>query len=113
MINKHEWDAAEPTSVQLASGTTSDFRLKKGTRILLSHPTGVPTLIVPMSALDELDYKLEWSGGTCRIQDHDGRALTVTVINGCPMIPVAGMFRALSTTSKKEVDDGQDFVGKS
>ena len=85
--DQHEWDAAEPTSVQLASGSTNDFRLKKGTRILLARPDGAPTLIVPMSALDELDYKLEWSGGSCRIQDDDGRALTVTVVNGCPMVP--------------------------
>eukprot|EP00435_Cladocopium_sp_Y103_P053777 s587_g17.t1 len=84
-----EWNAAEPTTVQLASGSTSDFRLKRGTRILLSHPEGDTALIVPMSALDELDYKLEWSGGSCRIQDDEGRALTVTVINGCPMIESA------------------------
>eukprot|EP00435_Cladocopium_sp_Y103_P055639 s1851_g18.t1 len=82
-----EWDAAEATVVQLASGSTEDFRLKRGTRTLLAHPSGSTPLIVPMSALDDLDYKLEWSSGTCRIYDDEGRTLTVTVVNGCPMIP--------------------------
>eukprot|EP00435_Cladocopium_sp_Y103_P036407 s1805_g9.t1 len=82
-----EWDAAEATVVQLASGSTEDFRLKRGTRTLLAHPSGSTALVVPMSALDDLEYKLEWSSGTCRIYDDEGRTLTVTVVNGCPMIP--------------------------
>ena len=42
-----EWDAAEPTHVQLANGGTDAFRLKRGTKILLGHPTEMSSWIVP------------------------------------------------------------------
>eukprot|EP00435_Cladocopium_sp_Y103_P030555 s975_g7.t1 len=81
-----EWLAAHVTSVQLASGTTNAFRLKPNTKILLSQPGGQGALIIPMGALNDLDFRVEWNGGTCRIRDDEGRELTVTVVNGCPMI---------------------------
>ena len=85
--NQAEWDEAEPANVQLASGSTSDFKLKKGTRILLGHPDGVSSVIVPMGALNDLDFRVTWSSNMCRIRDDDGRELNVTVVNGCPTIP--------------------------
>eukprot|EP00435_Cladocopium_sp_Y103_P021236 s2552_g5.t1 len=51
-----EWDAAEETCVQLASGSTTDFRLKRGTRILLGHPSSSTA----MGALGDLDYRGQW-----------------------------------------------------
>ena len=85
--NQAEWVAAEPTSVQLASGSTSDFKLKNGTRILLGHPDGPSSVIVPMGALNDLDFRVIWSNNMCRIRDDEGRELHVTVVNGCPTIP--------------------------
>ena len=81
-----EWDAAEPTQVQLANGTTDEFRLKKGTKILLVHPTARAAWIMPMGGLTALDFKLEWTEGGCRLYDDENRNIPVTVINGCPMI---------------------------
>eukprot|EP00435_Cladocopium_sp_Y103_P047340 s1132_g13.t2 len=81
-----EWNAAEPTVVQLANGSTEAFKVKRGTKILLSHPEGPSTLIVPMSALGDLDYRLEWAGGVCTIRDDVGRTVNVTISHGCPMI---------------------------
>eukprot|EP00435_Cladocopium_sp_Y103_P020967 s3762_g5.t1 len=59
-----EWLAAQVTSVQLASGTTTAFKLKPNTRILLSPPDGPGALIVPMGALNDFDFRVEWNGGT-------------------------------------------------
>ena len=84
-----EWDAAEPTCVQLANGFTTEFKLKKGTKILLGHPTEMTSWIVPMGGLSDLDFKLEWKNGQCRLQDDEGREIAVTVVNGCPMITMA------------------------
>ena len=84
-----EWGAAEPTCVQLANGSTTEFKLKKGTKILLGHPTEMTSWIVPMGGLSDLDFKLEWKNGQCRLQDDEGREIAVTVVNGCPMITMA------------------------
>ena len=82
-----EWQLAQSTSVQLASGVTSEFKLKGNTRILLGRPDGPDSTIVPMGALNDLDFRVDWSNGMCRIRDDVGRELEVTVVNGCPMIP--------------------------
>ena len=63
------------------------FKLKHGTRIFLGHPDGSSAVIVPMGALNDLDFRVEWSNSMCRIRDDEGRELNVTVVNGCPMIP--------------------------
>ena len=87
--DEDEWTSAERTNVQLASGFTAAFRLKRGTKILLGHPTESSTVIVPMGGLNDLDYKVEWSNGVCTIQDDLARVVNVTAINGCPMVPQA------------------------
>eukprot|EP00435_Cladocopium_sp_Y103_P049178 s3841_g14.t1 len=81
-----EWSKAERTSVQLADGTTEAFRLKPGTRILLSQPGEASSRIIPMSGLGDLDFALGWRDGVCRLQDADGRSIPVTLRNGCSMV---------------------------
>ena len=82
-----EWILGEPTSVQLADGVTDMFRLKKGTKILISNPASPSTsAIIPMGGLADLDFELQWRNGQCRLQDNEGREVEVTVQNGCPMI---------------------------
>ena len=63
--DEDEWLSAERAQVQLASGFTDAFRLKRGTKILLG-PTESSTVIVPMGGLNGLDYKVEWSNGICQ-----------------------------------------------
>ena len=44
-----EWILGEPTSVQLADGVTDMFRLKRGTKILISNPASPSrSTIIPM-----------------------------------------------------------------
>ena len=81
-----EWNQAERTVVQLANGSTDSLRLKTGTRILLGHPSESTTRIIPMSALSDLDFSLEWRDGQCRLLDDQGRLVPVTLQNGCPMV---------------------------
>ena len=81
-----EWECAEPTVVTLAEGSTSRFRLKKGTKILLSEPGQLEAWIVPMGGLTELDFNMHWTGNSCSIQDDEGRQIEVQVQHGCPMI---------------------------
>ena len=52
----HEWNNAERTVVQLANGETEAFRLKRGTKVLLGHPTQTTSRIVPMGGLTALDF---------------------------------------------------------
>ena len=80
------WRYAERTVVQLANGSTEAFRLKKGTKILLGHPSESTARIVPMSGLSDLDFALEWRDGQCRLQDDEGRQIPVTLRHGCPML---------------------------
>ena len=59
-----EWILGEPTSVQLADGVTDMFRLKKGTKILISNPACPSTsAIILMGGLADLDYELQWRNG--------------------------------------------------
>eukprot|EP00435_Cladocopium_sp_Y103_P014795 s1755_g3.t1 len=81
-----EWGKAERTTVQLAEGMTDAFRLKPGTRILLSRPGELASKILPMSGLSDLDFVLEWKDGVCRLHDVDGREIPVVLRNGCPMV---------------------------
>ena len=82
-----EWRLGEPTSVQLADGVTEMFRLKKGTKILLSNPSSPSrSTIIPMGGLTDLDFELKWTNGQCQLRDDNGVEVQVTVQNGCPMI---------------------------
>eukprot|EP00438_Fugacium_kawagutii_P033247 Skav228431 [mRNA] locus=scaffold1325:416500:425994:- [translate_table: standard] len=81
-----EWQQATPTEVVLADGSTTQFRLKPGTRILLT-PYGQPmdAWIVPMGGVAEIGYSIEWRDGKCVVKDDGGREIPVSVRNGCPM----------------------------
>ena len=81
-----EWNKAEGTTVMLAEGSTTRFRLKPGTKMLLSEPGQRPAWIIPMGGLAELDFVLRWSGNQCSLQDDEGRHIDVQVQNGCPMV---------------------------
>ena len=81
-----EWLKSEPTIVTLAEGTTSRFRLKPNTKILLSEPGQPEAWIVPMGGLTELDFIMQWTGNQCTVRDDVGREIAVHIQNGCPMI---------------------------
>ena len=91
----HEWTNAERTVVQLANGETEAFRLKKGTKVLLGHPTQTTSRIVPMGGLTALDFTLQWSGDQCQLRDDEGREFEVRVVQGCPMVSLADGQRIL------------------
>ena len=90
-----EWTNAERTVVQLANGETEAFRLKKGTKVLLGHPTQTTSRIVPMGGLTALDFTLQWSGDRCQLRDDEGREFEVRVVQGCPMVSLADGQRIL------------------
>ena len=90
-----EWTNAERTVVQLATGETEAFRLKKGTKVLLGHPTQTTSRIVPMGGLTALDFTLQWSGDQCQLRDDEGREFEVRVVQGCPMVSLADGRRIL------------------
>ena len=81
-----EWNNAEPAKVMLAEGSTDQFRLKSGTKILLSDAGAPTSWIIPMGGLDDLNYELCWKDGSCLLRDHTGRPIEVTVRGGCPMV---------------------------
>ena len=82
-----EWQLGEPTSVQLADGVTEMFRIKKGTKILLSNPSSPSrSTIIPMGGLTDLDFELKWTNGQCQLRDDNGVEVQVTIRYGCPMI---------------------------
>ena len=68
-----EWQKAERTVVTLADGATTRFRLKHGTKILLSEPGQQEAWIVPVSGLTQLDFALQWRGDQCLVKDDEGR----------------------------------------
>ena len=86
--SREEWQDAHATTVMLAQGSTSQFRLKIGTRVLLTNPDNKEdeAFIVPMSGLPELGYVVEWTSGQCHVRHPKGRDLNVEVRSGCPMI---------------------------
>ena len=92
-----EWILGEPTSVQLADGVTDMFRLKRGTKILISNPASPSrsTIFPWWTGLADLDFELQWRNGQCRLKDDGGREVEVTVQNGCPMISRSDGLRIL------------------
>ena len=70
-----EWQLGLTTTVQLAEDSTDQFRLKKGTKILLSSPATTNARIIPMGGLADLDFSLEWTGSQCRFKDDEGREI--------------------------------------
>ena len=86
--NLDEWSSALATTVQLAQGETGRFRLKAGTKILLTDPQvdEDAAWIIPMGGLAELGYVVEWKGNQCDVRDPSGQSLLVQVQNGCPML---------------------------
>ena len=90
-----EWSNGQPTTVMLAEGSTNRFRLKPGTRILLSEPGAAQAWIVPMGGLADLDFTMQWSGNQCQLRDDEGREIEVLVQHGCPMISLADGRRVL------------------
>ena len=66
--DQDEWLKATSTVVMLAEGSTIRFRLKPGTKILLSEPGQLEAWIVPMSGLTEPDFTLQWKGNQCLVR---------------------------------------------
>eukprot|EP00438_Fugacium_kawagutii_P036614 Skav217824 [mRNA] locus=scaffold889:271892:280114:- [translate_table: standard] len=82
-----EWEESTPTSVSLAEGNTMKFRLKKGTKVLLSDPEEQEsTWILPVGGLAEIGFGVQWAENQCSIVDKDGNNVQVQLHNGCPMI---------------------------
>jgi hypothetical protein len=90
-----EWNKAETTTVMLAEGSTTRFRLKHGTKLLLSEPGQRQAWIVPMGGLAELDFTLQWTGDQCLMKDDEGRRIDVQVQHGCPMVSLEDAERIL------------------
>ena len=78
-----EWEAATPTKVILAEGTTSRMRLKDGTLTLIAQEDIQP--IVPMGVLTMMGYEVEWKQGHCKVRRR-GKSLEVEMVDSCPMI---------------------------
>ena len=78
-----EWEAATPTQVILAEGTTSKMRLKEGTLTLITLEEIQP--IVPMGVLTMMGYEVEWKQGNCRVKRR-GKSLDVEMVDSCPMV---------------------------
>eukprot|EP00438_Fugacium_kawagutii_P027097 Skav203917 [mRNA] locus=scaffold228:326406:331875:+ [translate_table: standard] len=88
-LSEEEWGAGDPTQVTLADGSTTQFRLKDGTRVLMTPP-GDPSgeaWIVPMGGLADLGYEMDWKGDKCSVKDELGEAVPVMIRSGCPMFP--------------------------
>eukprot|EP00438_Fugacium_kawagutii_P021192 Skav201589 [mRNA] locus=scaffold152:536907:541522:+ [translate_table: standard] len=91
-FSEEEWQQAHEVSVSLADGRTTSLRLKLGTRLLLSDPRAsmtTTTWIVPMGGLTEMQYKLTWTDGQCRLQDPKGVEIPVELQGGCPVVEMA------------------------
>ena len=80
-----EWEAATPTKVILAEGTTSKMRLKEGTLTLITQEDIQP--IVPMGVLTMMGYEVEWKQGHCKVRRR-GKSLEVEMVDSCPMVEV-------------------------
>eukprot|EP00438_Fugacium_kawagutii_P021543 Skav211544 [mRNA] locus=scaffold5431:11157:19385:- [translate_table: standard] len=88
-LSEEEWLAGDPTQVTLADGSTTQFRLKDGTRILMTPPgdSAGEAWIVPMGGLADLGYEMDWKGDKCSVRNELGEVVPVTIRSGCPMFP--------------------------
>ena len=109
-VDDDEWTKAERTTVQLADGSTEMFRLKHGTKILLSEPGRTTACIVPMGGLADLDFTLEWSGDVCRLRDDENREIPVEVRNGCPMVSNAEGRKMLDWLEHFQIHQGRKLA---
>ena len=104
-----EWEAAKPTVVALAQGTTSSLRLKAGTSTLLVEPQDgkLETGILPMGALPRIGYDVSWSGGRCTLISRDGPNIELEVVNGCPLLEHA---QGMELIEKFEKENQMDLA---
>ena len=76
-----EWNKSKDTMVTLANGQTM-MKMVEGTRTLITQQKVQP--IIPMSAVTELGYQVQWTSGKCCIGHPSRPALEVTMVQGCP-----------------------------
>ena len=97
----------------LAEGSTDRFRLRPGTKLLLSDPSQRQAWILPMGGL------MRWTGTECSLQDDEGPQISVQVQNGCPMVSLEDGRRLIewmehyqtrSSSSKAQTGDGANFA---
>ena len=84
-VDMEEWELGLETTVALAEGTTSELRVKPGTKTLLAKPGTDWARIVPMHALSAVGYDISWTAGRCEIH-RKGEPIRVHHQEGCPMV---------------------------
>ena len=76
-----KWNNSKDTMVTLANGQTI-MKMVAGTRTLITQQKVQP--IIPMSAVTELGYQVQWTSGKCCIGHPSRPALEITMVQGCP-----------------------------
>ena len=84
MARAEEIPHMEPTTVELAHGTTTLYRMP-GHHTLLSKTAVEP--IIPLGWLVQCGYRINWGADQCVIQHPDRGPLQCILRSGCPVMP--------------------------
>ena len=104
----HEVSQMFPVRVELASGSTTLFRVEHH-KTLLTHDH--VEVIVPLHRLVTLGYKLQWTAAGVKITHPEHARIQCTMRAGCPVLP-EGEALALLDIMEKE-DRGELFMDES
>ena len=84
MARPEEVSSMEPTTVELACGTATLYRMP-GHQTLLSRTPVEP--IVPLGWLVQCGYKISWAADHCTINHPERGPLQCVLRSGCPVMP--------------------------
>ena len=95
----HEMNRLVPVTVELASGSTTLFRVKEHSTLLTKEQVEV---IVPLHRLVKLGYKLQWTSAGVKINHPQSGRIDCTLRGGCPVLPEKQALALLDVMEKED-----------
>ena len=95
-----EWRRSRAVAVNLAGNRAVEMKMTdSGTLLLPESDTGSTTIVPVGDLVQTLGYRLDWNRKQCRLIAPDGKALRLSMRDGCPQLPE---YQALSLISRLE-----------
>ena len=95
----HEMTRLVPVTVELASGSTTLFRVKEHNTLLTKDNVEV---IVPLHRLVKLGYKLQWTSAGVKITHPQSGRIECTLRGGCPVLSEKQALALLDIMEKED-----------
>ena len=100
-----EWNQARSVQVSLAGNRMVEMHMTESGTLLLPVSDLGSTTIVPVGDLVQtLGYRVDWSRKQCRLLAPDGKALRLTMRDGCPQLPECQALDLIARLEERKLD---------